>query len=85
MRNAIKKIFPNAHHRLCAWHLLRNASSNIGIPEVMSYLKKCMLGDLEVNAFERLWAEMVQKFGLEDNNWIHEMYEKKKHVGHCSH
>lgn len=78
MRNAIKRIFPNAHHRLCAWHLLRNASSNVGIPEVMSYLKKCMLGDLEVSVFEKLWAEMVQKFGLQDNNWINEMYEKKR-------
>lgn len=22
MRNAIRKVFPDAHHRLCAWHLL---------------------------------------------------------------
>lgn len=25
MKNAISRVFPNAHHRLCAWHLLRNA------------------------------------------------------------
>jgi len=37
-----------------------------------------MLGDLEVSVFEKLWAEMVQKFGLQDKNWINEMYEKKK-------
>ncbi|XP_024642257.1 protein FAR1-RELATED SEQUENCE 5-like [Medicago truncatula] len=57
MRNAIKK----------------NASSNIEIPVVMSYLKKCMLGDLEISAFEELWVEMVEKFGLQDNSWINEM------------
>jgi len=78
MKNAIKKVFPAAHHRLCAWHLLRNASTNIGIPDFMSYLTKCMLADIEVNKFEDLWSEMVQKFGLEDNTWINEMYEKKK-------
>jgi len=74
----IKKVFRAAQHRLCAWHLLRNASTNIGTPGFMSYLKKCMLANIEVNKFEDLWSEMVQKFGLEDNNLINEMYKKKK-------
>jgi hypothetical protein len=26
MKNAIRKVFPKAGHRLCAWHLLKNAS-----------------------------------------------------------
>jgi len=29
MKNAIKKVFPNAPHRLCAWNLLKNASTNV--------------------------------------------------------
>ncbi|XP_024631987.1 protein FAR1-RELATED SEQUENCE 7 [Medicago truncatula] len=78
MKDSITKIFPAAHHRLCAWHLLKNASTKIGIPDFMPYLKKCMLADIEVNKFEELWSEMVQKFGLQDNTWINEMYEKKK-------
>ncbi|KAL4287284.1 hypothetical protein AHAS_Ahas19G0170800 [Arachis hypogaea] len=32
MKFTIEKEFPNAHHRLCAWHLIRNATSNIGKP-----------------------------------------------------
>jgi hypothetical protein len=78
MKNSIKRIFPNAHHRLCAWHLLRNASSNVGLPEFMPYLKRCMLSDMEVNKFEKLWSEMVEKFGLQNNGWIKELYDKKK-------
>jgi hypothetical protein len=77
MRNAIRKVFPKSYHRLCAWHLLRNALSNIGILEFIPYFKKCMLGDMDVWKFERLWNEMVERFGLEDNNWINELYEKK--------
>jgi len=78
MKKAIKKVFSASHHRLCDWHLLRNASTNIGIPDFMSYLKKCMLADIEVNKFEELWSEMVQMFRLEDNTWINDMHEKKK-------
>jgi hypothetical protein len=46
-------------------------------PDVMSYLKKCMLGDIEVSRFEETWNEMVNKFGLEDNTWIRDLYEKR--------
>jgi hypothetical protein len=30
MRNTIRRVFPECHHRLCAWHLLHNANSNVG-------------------------------------------------------
>ncbi|CAJ2636437.1 unnamed protein product [Trifolium pratense] len=78
MKNAIIKVFPKAHHRLCAWHLLRNATTNVGIHESMRYLKRCMLGDIKISKFEEIWGEMVSKFGLEDNMWIKEMYAKRK-------
>lgn len=78
MKNAIGKVFPNVHHRLCAWHLLRNATSNVRNPAIIPYLQKCMLSDFDVSEFEEKWNEMVAKFGLEDNNWINELYGKKK-------
>ncbi|KAJ1386340.1 MULE transposase domain [Sesbania bispinosa] len=30
MKNAIKWVLPNSHHRLCTRHLIRNATSNFG-------------------------------------------------------
>lgn len=54
MRNAIRRVFPNCYHRLCVWHLLRNAMSNIGNPDFIPFFKRCMLGDHEVLKFERL-------------------------------
>ncbi|XP_020982341.1 protein FAR1-RELATED SEQUENCE 5-like [Arachis duranensis] len=53
MRFAIETVFSNAHHRLCAWHLIRNATSNVGNPKFTSMLKKCMLGDYEISVFEQ--------------------------------
>ena len=31
-----------------------------------------MLGEIEDDEFDRVWSEMVEKFGLENNNWLKE-------------
>ncbi|RYQ91401.1 hypothetical protein Ahy_B09g097280 [Arachis hypogaea] len=64
MKFAIEKEFPNAHHRLCAWHLVHNTTSNIGKPQLTSMFKKCMLGDYEIDVFRQKWFEMVEGFGV---------------------
>jgi len=81
IRNAISSIFPEAHHRLCAWHLLRNATSNIGKPYFTKQLKKLMLFDYEVVHFEEKWRILVEECRLKENSWVTELYEKKKNVG----
>lgn len=58
MKNAIKSAFPYVHHRLCVWHLICNANSNVHILGFMKSFKKCMLGDFEVGKFENLWDEI---------------------------
>ncbi|XP_045821771.1 protein FAR1-RELATED SEQUENCE 5-like [Trifolium pratense] len=78
MKNAIRRVFPEAHHRLCAWHLLRNATSNVNVPEFHSYFKKCMFGDYSVGKFDEIWREMITKCGLENNNWVQDLYQKRK-------
>lgn len=78
MRNAIKKVFPNSHHRLCAWHLIRNATNNVGNVKFIAKLKQCMLGDYEVGEFKLKWEQMIAEFGLEDNTWVRELYVKRK-------
>jgi hypothetical protein len=77
MRNAIRRVFPKAHHRLCAWHLARNATCNVKSTRFTALFKKCMLFDYEIVDFERKWSEMVQECGVEDNAWVLDMYEKK--------
>ncbi|RYR76604.1 hypothetical protein Ahy_A01g001192 [Arachis hypogaea] len=69
MKSVIEQVFPEAHHRLCAWHLLRNATSNIGKPKFTRMFRDCMLDDYEVRTFQRKWFEMVEKFGVADKRW----------------
>nr|XP_025669833.1 protein FAR1-RELATED SEQUENCE 5-like [Arachis hypogaea] len=77
MAIAIQEVFPSAHHRLCAWHLMRNATSNIHKPQFTKMFTKLMLGDYEVGVFEQKWEEMVGFFGVEDREWIVDMYGKR--------
>ncbi|KAL4356758.1 hypothetical protein AHAS_Ahas09G0118700 [Arachis hypogaea] len=65
---AIEAVFPNAHHRLCAWHLIQNATSNVGNPKFTFMFKKCMLRDYKISVFEQKWFEIVEEFGVAEKN-----------------
>ncbi|XP_057444440.1 protein FAR1-RELATED SEQUENCE 5-like [Lotus japonicus] len=78
IKKAIRKVLPNAHHRLCAWHLLRNAVSNVVEPKFIQMFTRCMLCDLEVAKFEKKFAEMVIECGCQDNVWVQDLYAQKK-------
>ncbi|XP_025615733.1 protein FAR1-RELATED SEQUENCE 5-like isoform X1 [Arachis hypogaea] len=77
MKKAIEAVFPGAYHRLCAWHLIRNATSNISNPVFTSEFKKCMLFDYEVSEFEERWQKVVSELGLETNQWVCDLYAKR--------
>ncbi|XP_015940572.1 protein FAR1-RELATED SEQUENCE 5-like [Arachis duranensis] len=77
IRNAVRDVFPEVRHRLCAWHLIRNATSNVGNPSFTSKFRKIMLGDYEIPVFKRKWVQLIEEFGIEDKPWVINMYEKK--------
>ncbi|KAL2936939.1 Protein FAR1-RELATED SEQUENCE 5, partial [Bienertia sinuspersici] len=77
MANAIKAILTNAHHRLCLWHLMRNARTN-GNKHFCSGLMKCVDGCNTPDKFEEAWEELVQIYNVRELKWAQKMYEKKE-------
>ncbi|RYR29051.1 hypothetical protein Ahy_B01g053339 [Arachis hypogaea] len=77
IRNAVRVVFFKVRHRLCAWHLIRNATSNVGNPSFTSKFRKIMLGDYEIPVFKHKWVHLIEEFGLEDKPWVINMYEEK--------
>ncbi|RYR28306.1 hypothetical protein Ahy_B01g052421 isoform E [Arachis hypogaea] len=77
MKSAVSTVFPGAHHKLCSWHLLRNATARVGRPSFLRKFRLCLMGDLEVDEFETIWTDSVADHGLEDHPWIVEIYAKK--------
>ncbi|XP_020989536.1 protein FAR1-RELATED SEQUENCE 5-like [Arachis duranensis] len=78
MRKAIEKIFPMAYHRLCAWHLLLNATLILANPAFTFEFKKCMLFYYEVSEFEARWERLVTELQFQDNQWVCDLYDRRK-------
>ncbi|GAU45980.1 hypothetical protein TSUD_401200 [Trifolium subterraneum] len=78
MREAVKQIFPDATHRLCAWHLNKNAGENIKNNKFLSDFSRAMYSNFTPEEFEDFWAKLVKEHKLGSNAWVAKTYENKK-------
>ncbi|CAH9115561.1 unnamed protein product [Cuscuta epithymum] len=77
MRDAIKQVFPNASHRLCAWHLHKNACENVKKSDFLTDFMKAMYYNFSPDEFEEYWKQIVSKHNLVGNKWVTKTYEIK--------
>ena len=77
--NAVKKVFPNARHRLCLWHILKK------FPEKLSHhyfeggkfktlLSNCIYQSVTTFEFESSWEKIMQEFKLENHIWLTHLF-----------
>ncbi|KAH6805205.1 hypothetical protein C2S51_030036 [Perilla frutescens var. frutescens] len=80
--NALSKVFPDARHRLCIWHLYQNAVSHFGRLKANKAFndafQRCLTGCVEKEEFERCWASIVSVHGLEGNSWFARLYDLRE-------
>ncbi|KAG8373713.1 hypothetical protein BUALT_Bualt11G0053300 [Buddleja alternifolia] len=79
MMTAVENVFPNTRHRLCQWHIKKDAPSHLGSLnnnfQFKSAFKKCMEGCESEEDFEESWKEMMNNHGCHNNKWLNDMYE----------
>ncbi|KAE8676917.1 hypothetical protein F3Y22_tig00111569pilonHSYRG00062 [Hibiscus syriacus] len=70
MKRAIKSVIPNVKHKLCSWHLSRNAQANIGDPKFTAAFSKCMASWWTTNEFDIQLHSVVSEFNVEKHPWV---------------
>ncbi|KAE8701094.1 hypothetical protein F3Y22_tig00110548pilonHSYRG00198 [Hibiscus syriacus] len=70
MQRAIKSVIPYAKHRLCSWHLSRNAQANIGDPKFTAAFSKCMASWWTTKEFDIQWRSIVSEFNVHKHPWV---------------
>ncbi|KAE8668929.1 hypothetical protein F3Y22_tig00112281pilonHSYRG00175 [Hibiscus syriacus] len=70
MQRAIKYVIPYANHRLCSWHLSRNAQANIGDLKFTATFSKCMASWWTTEEFDIQWRSVVSEFNVEKHPWV---------------
>ncbi|KAM3412349.1 hypothetical protein ACQJBY_003819 [Aegilops geniculata] len=83
MEAAIKAVWPGAYHRVCKWHILKNAKENLG----NIYSKRSTFKDefhrvlnepQTIDEFEKAWTDLIKRYNLEDSVYLKRMWDIKE-------
>jgi len=81
MENAIQAVFPNTRHRWCLWHIMKKIPEKLkGYAEykkIKEDLKIVVYESLEECEFEEVWTALIDKYGLQFNDWLTTLYSKR--------
>ncbi|KAL6131147.1 hypothetical protein ACLB2K_069525 [Fragaria x ananassa] len=77
MRRAIEAVLPGCPHRLCTWHVSKNARNHLRNNQALSEFRRCMWEEVTPYGFERRWTAMVNRHKLHNKDWVNMMYEKR--------
>ena len=82
MRGAIDKVFPDAIHRNCRWHVMQNCTEKMGSyiathPELKDAFNACVNNNLKEEEFEQNWQTMLEVHGEQENINLYEVYKHR--------
>ncbi|KAI0487946.1 hypothetical protein KFK09_027769 [Dendrobium nobile] len=79
---AIELVLPSTKHRLCLWHISKKASSCFGSlnssKRLLHSFDKCLQGCDSEMEFEETWRKMVLDYGVEDHEWLNNLYKNRQ-------
>ncbi|CAL2247213.1 unnamed protein product [Prunus armeniaca] len=78
MRKAIDDVFPMSNHRLCSWHVSRNAQNNLKDDELLRNFQACIWEPFALDEFEKKWEVLRERASTpKQKEWLEMMYEKR--------
>ncbi|XBJ23490.1 hypothetical protein VPH35_001621 [Triticum aestivum] len=81
MQNAIEEVFPQTRHRWCIWHIMKKIPEKLSgyekYEKIKYTLSNVVYDSLTKHDFDKAWAEMINKYDLQDNEWLAGLYDNK--------
>lgn len=73
--NAVAKVFPKVNHHYCMWHIEKKVPEYLNRVyhehgEFKNQFYKCIHQSTTVEEFDSYWEAMIDKYGLQDNQWL---------------
>lgn len=80
IQQAVAQVFPGTHYRFSAWQIRSKERENLrSFPNEFKYeYEKCLYQSQTTVEFDTMWSALVNKYGLRDNMWLREIYEKRE-------
>ncbi|KAL3509230.1 hypothetical protein ACH5RR_028631 [Cinchona calisaya] len=83
MAKALTSTWHDTRHRLCIWHIFQNAANHLSsvFAKYKSFandFSSCVYDFDEEDDFIRKWKEMLDKYDLQDNDWLKRMFDIKE-------
>ncbi|XP_057506307.1 protein FAR1-RELATED SEQUENCE 2-like isoform X3 [Actinidia eriantha] len=83
LEEAITEVFPDTHHCLCLWNVLRKIPENLvhivnRSESFMTKFNKCIFRSWTKEEFEKKWWKIVDKFELREDEWLQSLYVNRE-------
>ncbi|XP_047949212.1 protein FAR1-RELATED SEQUENCE 5-like [Salvia hispanica] len=85
MKVVVERVLVDTRHRWCMWHIMfkvveKLPKSQLGNEDLKKELNSCVWSELiEPEEFEESWNNVMEKYGLKDNEWFSSMFDSQKY------
>ncbi|XP_042065583.1 protein FAR1-RELATED SEQUENCE 5-like [Salvia splendens] len=84
MKVAVDSVLVDTRHRWCMWHIMfkvveKLPKNQLHNEDLKKDLNKCVWSELiDPEEFEETWHEIMEKYGLTNNEWFSTMFANRK-------
>lgn len=81
IKAAVREVFPKTRHRINDWYVVQSIPEKLGeLPEYEAFrteVQTVIYDSLKVDEFEARWKNLIDRFSLQENEWIIFLFENR--------